>query len=223
MNWILRIVVSLLALIGIGASVAHYWVEPYNPGFRHYATITALHVILGAVYLALAPLQFVQQIRRRWQGYHRWAGRLLISIGLVIGITALFMGIVFPTAGWPQSIVNSFFGILFLVALVLGFVHVRAGRIALHREWMIRAFAIGLAIATTRLISVPAIIWLDEPTERQAELIVLGSFTVSFILHASFAEWWIRHTRNRGNPATGAPSYSGRKSMQGQTLDVSSG
>jgi hypothetical protein len=39
------------------------------------------------------------------------------------------------------------FGSLFLYALGKGFVHVRAGRVALHREWMIRAFAIALAIA----------------------------------------------------------------------------
>ena len=35
----------------------------------------------------------------------------------------------------------------FLFALGKGFVHVRAGRVALHREWMIRAFAVALAIA----------------------------------------------------------------------------
>lgn len=214
MNWILRIVVGLLALIGIGASVAHYLVEPYNPGFRQYATVTALHVILGGIYLAVAPFQFVQRIRNRWLGYHRWAGRLLVSIGLVIGVTALFMGLVFPTAGWPQSIVNSLFGLLFLAALVLGFTHVRAGRIAQHREWMMRAFAIGLAIATTRLISVPTIIWLGEPTEQQAALIVLGSFTASFILHAGFAEWWIRRTRTRGNAATGAACSAWRSAQR---------
>lgn len=195
MHWILRIVVSLLILIGIGASVAHYLVEPYNPGFRQFPTITAFHVILGGIYLALAPLQFVQRIRTRWLAYHRWMGRGLVAIGLVIGVTALFMGIVFPTAGWPQSIVNTLFGLLFLVALILGVSHVRRGRIALHREWMLRAFAIGLAIATTRLISVPAIIWIGNPTEQQAGLIVLGSFTASFLLHAGFTEWWIRHTR----------------------------
>lgn len=214
MRWFLPFLVGLLALIGVGTSIGHYLMEPYNPGFRQYAMITAFHVILGGIYLALAPLQFVQRIRNCWLGYHRWAGRLLVSIGLVIGATALFMGLVFPTAGWPQSIVNSLFGLLFLAALVLGFVHVRAGRIALHREWMIRTFAIGLAIATTRLISVPTIIWLGEPTEQQAALIVLGSFTASFILHAGFAEWWIRRTRTRGTAATGVARSAWRSAQR---------
>lgn len=204
MRWLLGTLVGLLALIGVGASVVHYLTTPYNPGFLEFPVMTAFHVILGGVYLALAPFQFVQRIRARWLGYHRWVGRLLVAIGLVTGVTALFMGFVIPAAGWPESVVIGLFGFLFLAALVLGFIHVRAGRIALHREWMIRAFAIGLAIATTRLISVPTILWLGNPTDQQTGLIVLGSFTASFLLHAGFAEWWIYHTRKRGNAASRA-------------------
>lgn len=193
MRWLLSIVVGFLALVGVGASVFHYLVEPYNPGFLHYPVITALHVILGGVYLALAPFQFVKRIRTRWLSYHRWAGRALVTIGLVVGVTALFMGFVFPAAGWIESVVIGVFGTLFLVALVLGFVHVRAGRIGLHREWMLRAFAVGLAIATTRLVAIPAIIILGEDVD--GVLLVLLPFAVAFILHGLLAELWIHRTR----------------------------
>jgi uncharacterized membrane protein len=82
---------------------------------------------------------------------------MVVAIGLVVGGTALFMGLVIPFSGWPERVVIGFFGGLFLVALVKGFSHVRAGRVALHREWMIRAFAVGLSIATMRLIFMPAL------------------------------------------------------------------
>ncbi|MGH3148670.1 MAG: DUF2306 domain-containing protein, partial [Rubrobacter sp.] len=153
----LGVVVGFLALLGVGASVAHYLQEPYNPGFLRFPTVVALHVILGGVYLALAPFQFVRRIRSRHLAYHRQAGRLLVIIGLVIGVTALFLGLVIPFSGWPERVVIGLFGGLFLLALVKGFLHVRAGRVALHREWMIRAFAIGLSIATMRLIFIPAL------------------------------------------------------------------
>jgi uncharacterized membrane protein len=107
-------------------------------------------VILGGVYLALAPFQFVRRIRSRHLGYHRRVGRLLVAIGVVVGVTALLMGLVIPFSGWPERVVVGLFGSLFLFALVKGFVHVRTGRVALHGEWMIRDFAIGLAIATQR-------------------------------------------------------------------------
>jgi hypothetical protein len=51
----------------------------------------ALHVVLGGVYLVQAPFQFVKRIRSQHLGYHRWAGRLLVAVGLVVGVTALFM------------------------------------------------------------------------------------------------------------------------------------
>ena len=46
----------------------HYLQEPYNPGFIRFPTIVALHVILGGVYLMLAPLKFVKRIRSRQIG-----------------------------------------------------------------------------------------------------------------------------------------------------------
>ena len=84
---------------------------------------------------------------------------------------------------------------MFLVALVKGFLHVRAGRVVLHREWMIRAFAIGLSIATMRLILVPALTIVATPTDAQIAVLSNTSFATAFVLHTSVAELWIRATR----------------------------
>jgi uncharacterized membrane protein len=200
-RWILAVTVGLLASIGVGASAVHYLQEPYNPGFLDFPTIVALHVILGGVYLTLAPFQFVKGIRSRHLTYHRWTGRLLVAIGVVVGVTALFMGLVIPKAGWPERVVIGFFGGLFLIALVKGFLHVRAGRVALHREWMIRAFAVGLAIATARLIFFPALlITTADPTDGLFGTLLVVALAVAFVLNASAAELWIRATRRSGSP-----------------------
>ena len=197
----LAVTVGLLASIGVGASAVHYLQEPYNPGFLDFPTIVALHVILGGVYLTLAPFQFVKGIRSRHLTYHRWTGRLLVAIGVVVGVRALFMGLVIPKAGWPERVVIGFFGGLFLIALVKGFLHVRAGRVALHREWMIRAFAVGLAIATARLIFFPALlITTADPTDGLFGTLLVVALAVAFVLNASAAELWIRATRRSGSP-----------------------
>ena len=197
--WILAGTVGLLAFVGVGASAAHYFQEPYNPGFLDFPTVVALHVVLGGLYLALAPFQFVRRIRSRHLGYHRWAGRLLVSVGLAVGATALFMGLVIPKGGWPERVVIGLFGIVFLFALIRGFLHVRARRVALHREWMIRAFAVGLAIATARLIFFSALlITVADPTEERFGMLLVVSLAVAFVLHASVAELWIRVTRRSG-------------------------
>jgi uncharacterized membrane protein len=200
-RWMLAVTVGLLASIGVGASAVHYLQEPYNPGFLDFPTIVALHVILGGVYLTLAPFQFVKGIRSRHLTYHRWTGRLLVAIGVVVGVTALFMGLVIPKAGWPERVVIGFFGGLFSIALVKGFLHVRAGRVALHREWMIRAFAVGLAIATARLIFFPALlITTADPTDGLFGTLLVVALAVAFVLNTSAAELWIRATRRSGSP-----------------------
>ena len=163
-----------------------------------------MHVVLGGPYLALAPFQFVRRIRSGHLGYHRWAGRVLVSIGLVIGATGVFMGLVIPIAGWIERGYVSVFGVLFLVALVKNFVHVRAGRVALHREWMIRAFAIGLAVVTQRLIFIPALLVGADPTQGPVATLSAVSFLAAFVLHSSLAEVWIRLTRRIGVAGTRA-------------------
>src|ERR687893_473471 len=203
-RWILAVTVGLLASIGVGASAAHYLQEPYNPGFLDFPTVVALHVVLGGLYLALAPFQFVRRMRSRHLAYHRRVGRLLVAIGVVVGVTALFMGLVIPFSGWPERVVVGLFGSLFLFALVKGYVHVRTGRVALHREWMIRAFAIGLAIATQRVIFFPALmITMSEPTDARFGTLLIAALAAAFVVHASVAETWIRATRRSGAPKAG--------------------
>jgi uncharacterized membrane protein len=204
-RWILAWTVGLLALIGVGASAAHYFQDPYNPGFPRYPAIVALHVFLGGTYLALAPFQFVGRIRSRHLAYHRRAGRLLVSVGLVVGVTALFIGLLIPAAGWPERLVIGFFGMFFLFSLIKGFLHVRAGRVALHREWMIRAFAVGLAIATARVILFPAlIITMTDPADERFSTLLVAALAAAFVLHACVAEIWVRATRRSQTRRGGA-------------------
>ena len=188
MKWLLGALVGSLAFIGIGASVSHYLQEPYNPGFLEFPTITASHVVLGGIYLAFAPFQFVKRIRSRHLGYHRRMGRVLVAVGLVVGVTALFIGLVIPFSGWAERVLIGLFGSLFLFALGKGFVHVRAGRVALHREWMIRAFAIALAIATQRLIFIPSLFVVVDPTDGQIVTLSIAAWSAALVVHSSLAE-----------------------------------
>jgi uncharacterized membrane protein len=198
--------VAFLALVGLVASATFYFRPHINPGFLDYPAVVGLHVILGGLYVAFAPFQLVKRIRRRWPAYHRWAGRLLVATGLAAGLAALFMAWVIPFAGWWSRIILGFFGILFCLALVRGFRHIRAKQVAPHREWMIRALAIGLAPALDRLIVIPAVTALvlannlAEPTQEQVAPIAVVSFTLAFTFNSVVAEVWIRATRRRGAP-----------------------
>ncbi|MFK7800434.1 MAG: DUF2306 domain-containing protein [Anaerolineae bacterium] len=195
----LSIFVGLLALIGFGSSASFYFREPANAGFADYPTITALHVILGGVYMALAPFQFIPQVRKNWPNFHRRSGRLLVAVGVIVGFTATLITIIFPYSGWPERIIVTPFTLLFSIAIVIGFWHVRAKRIRLHQEWMLRAFSVGLAISTQRLLFLPPLIYIirqtGNPTESQLTFLTIVSFSLALILHVLFAEFWIRRNR----------------------------
>ena len=220
----LTIFVGFLASVGVGTSVAHYILPLTNPGFRVFPVIVALHVILGSAYLALAPFQFIKRIRSRWPYYHRWAGRILIIVGLIVGATALFMAWIIPFSGWPERILLGFFGVLFLVEIGKGFLHIRARQIMLHREWMIRAFALALAIATMRLIDIPAVIVVSAtgaPTHQQLAMLAIIADAVAFPLHAIVAEIWIRSSRGKRAPASAAQTRSQKQAERAsQASDV---
>jgi uncharacterized membrane protein len=206
-SWPVGVAVGILVLTGTGAAGTHYLREPYNPGFVEFPVVTALLVVLGGLYLSLAPFQFVRRIRSRHLTYHRLMGRVLVATGLVVGATALFMGLVIPFFGWGERVIIGLFGTAFVVALAKGFAHVRAGRVALHQEWMMRAFAVGLSIATQRLSFFPALLIVGDPTDAQFERLWVTAFVAAFALNLLVAETRIRTTRRRRAPrATTAAS-----------------
>ena len=196
---LLAIAVGVLAFLGVAASIGFFLKEPYNEGFSRFPEVMALHVIPGGLYLALAPFQLVPAIRRRALGYHRMAGRFLTSIGLLAGATAIFISLAIPFSGWSERIIVGGFGVFFVTAIVLGFRRVRAGQIALHREWMIRALAIGLGIVTMRLLFVPALMIAGTGDVEVVSLLSILGFTAGFVINGGIAEIWIRHTRIEGS------------------------
>lgn len=195
------VLVCFLALTGIGSVVYFLLTGGANEQFSKFPFAVNIHVLFGALYLLLAPLQFSKTIRSRSLNFHRWSGRLLVILGLVSGIAALFLGIIIPYSGTAEQIIIGFFGSLFVVSLALSYQHIRRKNVQLHREWMIRALALGLSIATMRLIFVPILI-LSSPGREATEAWSIISFTIAFILHCGFAEIWIRKTR------TAAPAIS---------------
>ena len=155
-----------LALIGLAAGARRFVVLLAPPvpnprfaasaaldaGFAAHRSLTLMHILPAALFMALMPLQFVERIRKRHIALHRWSGRLLLLLGAVIGASALIMSLTMNIGGVSETAATTFFAILFLVFLGLGFLSIRRRRIDLHRQWMIRAFGVALGAATTRPI-----------------------------------------------------------------------
>jgi uncharacterized membrane protein len=163
--------------------------------FARYPILTLIHILPALVFVVLVPLQFSSKFRERHLKWHRRNGRILLICGMVIGVSALVMSFGMPAIGGVnQAASTTLFALLFLFALGKAFRHIRRREIALHREWMIRAFAIGLAVATIR-----PIIGFFFATSRLTGLTPYEffgtAFWIGFVLHLIAAEAWIHLTR----------------------------
>jgi uncharacterized membrane protein len=168
-----------------------------DTGFARHRLLTMLHITPGLVFILLAPLQFVRRLRSRKPKLHRWIGRIVLVAGLIIGSSALVMSPQMAIGGPNESAATMLFAIVFLVSLVKAYVHARKRRFALHREWMIRAFAVGFAVATIR-----PIVGIFFATSRFTHLTphdFFGTaFWLGFTIQFMVAEIWIGYTRPSG-------------------------
>jgi uncharacterized membrane protein len=162
--------------------------------FARYPILTLVHIVPGLLFMILGPLQFNPTIRARHLRWHRLSGRVFVVCGLVVGISALAMSFGMPAIGGVnQAAATTVFGTLFLFALCRAFWHIRRGEVALHREWMIRAFAIGLAVATIRPII--GMFFATSPFTGLTPREFFGiAFWIGFVVHLIAAETWIHAT-----------------------------
>lgn len=180
--------------------------DSIDHGYARHPAIAYTHIVPGVIYMVLAPLQFLPGLRRRRPRLHRVLGRTLVAAGIVTGLFAIALGVIVPFGGPTESAATLTFGAIFLFSLALGFVRARQRRFAAHREWMIRAFAIGLGVSTIRLW-VPVLMLSTEMTFQEFFGI---AFWLAFVMHFVAAETWINITRPQPNRST--ISSSGRYS-----------
>ena len=159
--------------------------------FAAHDRMMLVHAAAGGVFLLLAPLQFSSRIRRRYVGLHRWLGRLLAFLAIASGLAGLFFGVVIPFAGLGEITSTGFFGALFLFAIVRAVLAIRAGQVAVHREWMIRAYGIALGISTIRVIGS----LLQTFTAMPVRTLIPVMFWVGWGVTLAAAEMWVRMTR----------------------------
>jgi uncharacterized membrane protein len=162
--------------------------------FARYPILTLVHIVPGLLFMLLGPWQFSATIRARHLRWHRSNGRIFVGCGVVIGVSALVMSFGMPAIGGVnQAAATTLFGAFFLVALGKAVWHIRRKEVVLHREWMIRAFAVGLAVATIR-----PIIGIFFATSRVSGLTpreFFGiAFWIGFTAQLMAAEAWIRWT-----------------------------
>lgn len=162
--------------------------DEFDSRYAQYPWLAYAHIAPGVVYLLIAPFQLSRGFRNRNLARHRRMGRLALGAGLTSGVMGVVFGAFLSFGGLLEATAAVLFGSWFVWCLLTAYRFVRAGDIRSHRRWMIRAFAVGLAVGTIRAW-IGLFQGLDLLTFRESFGV---AFWLSFALHALAAEAWLR-------------------------------
>ena len=119
--------------------------------FQEHATSLYTHVFASSVALALGPFQFSNRLRQMIPVWHRWSGRIYLSVGVLVGgISGLYMA----QFAYGGLVARSGFMLLALSWLFTGlmaYLAIRRLDIQSHRRWMVRNFSLTFAAVTLRI------------------------------------------------------------------------
>ena len=134
-----------------------FLVDSSNPVWQHYEPFKwwlLPHTVFGAIVLLVAPFQFSDRIRQRFTKAHRIMGRLYVLGAFVLAPLGAYIQYYQERSGMPRS-----FTVLAIVdALMLIGATAFAGlfaykrKIALHRQWVTRSYAIALVFIAGRFV-----------------------------------------------------------------------
>lgn len=191
-----RAALALLFLLSlpIGLLALRYALDgmpgaPPLPNLQLQPGLLMLHALAGGSSLLLAPWQLIAGWRTRWPALHRGIGRAYVLAVAVGGISGLALA--------PQSmgglLAHTGFGLLalawlFSTAIALG--HAIAGRLALHRRWMLRSLALSAAGISLRL-QLGGATAIGLPVEAVYTAIAWSCWLPNVLL----AELWLRWRR----------------------------
>ncbi len=171
--------------------------HPFNARYVEMPMLTLAHVIPGFLFMILGPVQFISSMRKRFPRLHRVSGYVYLLSAALVALGASYIGFVLPIWGWTlNQWVSLLSSILMLYFLYRAFGYIRVRNIKLHREFMIRGFAVGLSISTLRLfLDWGQLAGMDFTLAWNVATV--SSMPVTLVA----AEMWIRLTRpvNRGH------------------------
>lgn len=149
-----------------------------------------MHVLGGATFGILGPIQFSRVLMRKYGLLHRVMGRVFVAAGSMISLSSLGLLWRFPGANSvAMSSGRLLFGIALGVALAIAMQAVQKRDFTRHRNWMIRAYAIGMGATAVTMVFFPIYVITGEPPAGLAsDIAFLGAWTACVV----FAEGLVR-------------------------------
>jgi uncharacterized membrane protein len=169
-----------------------FLIEPSNPVWEHFQPFKwwlLPHGVFGAIVLLLAPLQFSDRLRRRFTRWHRIVGRLYVVGAFVLAPLGAYIQYYQERDGLPRSftvlaVVNA---VMLIGTTAIAFVFAYKRKIAVHRQWVTRSYAVALVFIEGRFIL--GVTGWEQLGVEIAQAIIWACLAMSLLL-ADLANNW---------------------------------
>lgn len=165
--------------------------------FRNYPVPRMVHMVLGIIFVLIAPLQFVPRVRKAFPRLHRAIGRICLLMSIVLIATGWLFAFKYTYTGLPEQVPTVTYTLIYVWLIYMALKNIRAGNVMKHREWMARAFAMMMGISGTR-------VWFYvflKATEIPSNQFFSSIFWLGLGVNLLIAEIWINLTRQAPLPA----------------------
>lgn len=112
------------------------------------------HAVFGAIVLLFAPLQFSDRLRQRYTKVHRVMGRLYVVSVFVLAPLGAYIQYFQERMAMPRSftVLAGVDAAMLMVTTGLAFLFAYKRKIALHRQWVTRSYAVALVFIAGRFV-----------------------------------------------------------------------
>jgi hypothetical protein len=148
--------------IGLASTYVLYHNERFlidgsHPAWQHYAPFKwwlLPHGIFGAIVLLFAPLQFSNRLRQRYTKTHRVMGRLYVVGAILLAPLGAYIQYFQERMGAPRSftILAGVDAAMLMGVTALAFLFAFQRKIALHKQWATRSYAVALVFIGGRFV-----------------------------------------------------------------------
>ncbi len=162
-------------------------------GITHWEVAFWVHVFTSMLPLLAGFTQFAPSILKKWPVIHRSMGRVyVITVCFITGPASLIMAC-YANGGITSRLAFGTLALLWLGTTAMGWRTVIQRKWSVHREWMMRSYALTLSAITLRAWKY-LIIYAFEPPPMDVYRVVAW---LGFVPNLLMVEWLIRRSRQR--------------------------
>ena len=134
-----------------------FLIDSSHPVWQHYEPFKwwlLPHAVFGAIVILFAPLQFSDRLRQRFTRSHRVMGRLYVAGAFILAPLGAYIQYYQERMGAPRSftVLAIVDAVMLVGATALAFLFAVKRKIALHRQWATRSYAIALVFIGGRFV-----------------------------------------------------------------------